>query len=291
MPLYVNYVAAIRHTVYGGLTIIPQQEGITMNALAAVFIAITLGLASLSANAFVLSVEVPGGNSATTTTEPSLARSGTDSSGSGSASVDLRTGTIRLAAQESSVLGSLSDTLFFSIPDNGPTDTTDIRVRVTLDGVLFSRDNGVLGSRALFQTVVGTGLTSGTIDVSANWASIVDASDPQNPINAPVTMLSDPDAVRSINPDDPANWDILGPNVFEGVLPLTGPNPEIEVFLSVQAIGDADLTNTATFEFVDLPSNVTFTSESGFFLVPIPAAVWLFGSALGLLGWIRRKAT
>ncbi len=26
-------------------------------------------------------------------------------------------------------------------------------------------------------------------------------------------------------------------------------------------------------------------------VIPVPAAVWLFGSALGLLGWIRRKAT
>lgn len=26
-------------------------------------------------------------------------------------------------------------------------------------------------------------------------------------------------------------------------------------------------------------------------IVPVPAAVWLFGSALGLLGWMRRRAT
>ncbi len=49
-----------------------------------------------------------------------------------------------------------------------------------------------------------------------------------------------------------------------------------------------DLTRTLTIR----ATGVEFTSESGAFLtqvVPIPAAVWLFGSALGLMGVMRRK--
>lgn len=38
-----------------------------------------------------------------------------------------------------------------------------------------------------------------------------------------------------------------------------------------------------------LMTNVIVAGGTGAF-VPVPAAVWLFGSALGLLGWVRRKA-
>jgi hypothetical protein len=53
-----------------------------------------------------------------------------------------------------------------------------------------------------------------------------------------------------------------------------------------------DLSNTASFNLI-FPDDVIFSTESGAPLtaIPIPAAVWLFGSALGLLGWMRRKAT
>jgi hypothetical protein len=50
-----------------------------------------------------------------------------------------------------------------------------------------------------------------------------------------------------------------------------------------------------------LMTNAAWTGGSGssstagvqlsFQVVPVPAAVWLFGSALGLLGWVRKRAT
>ena len=44
---------------------------------------------------------------------------------------------------------------------------------------------------------------------------------------------------------------------------------------------------TMTSDFVGGGYNISF---AGFHSIPIPAAVWLFGSALGLLGWFRRRA-
>ena len=43
-----------------------------------------------------------------------------------------------------------------------------------------------------------------------------------------------------------------------------------------------------------IPLGEVINDEGGelmtFQVVPVPAAVWLFGSALGLLGWVRRRS-
>ena len=48
--------------------------------------------------------------------------------------------------------------------------------------------------------------------------------------------------------------------------------------------GDGWISNDAGVGTVWFEGTVT-----GVAAVPIPATAWLFGSALGILGWIRRK--
>jgi hypothetical protein len=67
-----------------------------------------------------------------------------------------------------------------------------------------------------------------------------------------------------------------------GVLSFQGVSSEFYGFsdsLGLTNISFQNLTGTGNYSF----DNITTTS------VPVPAAVWLFGSALGGLGWLRRK--
>lgn len=59
--------------------------------------------------------------------------------------------------------------------------------------------------------------------------------------------------------------------------------------------GDADLTSVDIITvFNTMPTiqdDSILMAIGQIRVVPVPAAVWLFGSALGLLGWVRRRAT
>ncbi len=52
----------------------------------------------------------------------------------------------------------------------------------------------------------------------------------------------------------------------------------------------SDLASVGIYISSGVPQSLTIDNFSAS-IVPIPAAVWLFGSGLGLLGWMRRRQT
>jgi len=76
---------------------------------------------------------------------------------------------------------------------------------------------------------------------------------------------------------------------------ITGSNTLGDVY-QVQYGTFSDAVNAFTFPplgWVIVNCCGTYANNTGtaWSVVPIPAAVWLFGSGLGLLGWMRRRQT
>ncbi|MDJ0927948.1 MAG: hypothetical protein QNJ73_09900 [Gammaproteobacteria bacterium] len=117
-------------------------------------------------------------------------------------------------------------------------------------------------------------------------------------INSDLTFaLSGPsiNATLDINSLTYDSIDVVFTETFN--VPNLNPNfligPALTVFSSTNfttAFSQTDFFDTASLS-IDLPPGLSFSSESGVFLtaIPIPPALWLFGSALGLLGWLKRR--
>lgn len=86
-----------------------------------------------------------------------------------------------------------------------------------------------------------------------------------------------------------------GFNLFDSNLITATSTQDVWLDLGVGTAPAPD--NTAEVRFIVLgllgPGGAGFFDDATFELapIPVPAAVWLFGSALGLLGWMRRRAT
>ena len=87
------------------------------------------------------------------------------------------------------------------------------------------------------------------------------------------------------------NYQSLNQSDMDGAITISLDNGALTDFSFFTT--DFDFNSSFTFfddgvggsMFGDWQTDVTLSN------VPVPAAVWLFGSALGLLGWVRRKPT
>ena len=183
------------------------------------------------------------------------------------ASANLATGQLKALATDTDSVAKataqLFDELLFDLPDGVSTSTVTFTLAV--DGIISGQFNELVDVAELSLACTGVNMGCRSPNISdRDSVSILDFVSP--------TTLS------------------VSLDVFEGQ--LYGLDARVNGFTRAFNPGTDlfDLSNTARLNVV-LEDGVSFSSSSGVLLsvIPIPAAAWLFGSALGLLGWMKRR--
>jgi len=184
---------------------------------------------------------------------------------------------------------------------NGYTLDTDTNV-VTGGGLEWMQWDETLG-QSVNQALANHGGSAWRIATNTEMAALLNA------FSFGITF----DGIESTSQGTSAEEGIKATNFIElfGQTQLGASGPRAQAFygsdlnnngivnhLYVQHFASSD--GFQVFDYGDTYPHITFTPDkvqfnAGVALVrvvgtPIPAAVWLFGSALGLLGWIRRRA-
>jgi hypothetical protein len=217
------------------------------------------------------------------------------SMGGAAASANLATGQLRAEAGATLLVPALAnavgfpaqattymgDTLFFTAPGASLTTITTVGFTIHVEGTLTPIPNAGTSSgmgRGQFAIYIGQDSVLGGFDSTAvNVFQHYNHS--ENWYGTPLGTVT-------------INEDIVGSFKFKGAAATV---PILMWLLAGGQYGYGDLGNTVNFSFNPLSAGVSFTSASGAFLVgevPLPAALPLFASGLGLiavLGWRRNR--
>jgi hypothetical protein len=170
-------------------------------------------------------------------------------------------------------------------PSGSPAFTNNVRVHLAPNGKLkiMGRGNQTFMLDTGLETMVGTGgkyTLNARFDDAGSFLSgdvSIYGAMAQAGITKKNTLLMSADLTGANLVDDPYLWGFNTTNIFCAVaLTIECTNSE-SVYVALSNAFSGDFGRN----FMSMGIAVT--------TVPVPAAIWLFGSALGLLGWARRR--
>ncbi len=208
-----------------------------------------------------------------------------------SASADLATGELGsfTSVNDQTQINSTADIEdLVTINGIAPLGTADIPFSMNVTGVV----SGILRDDFAFARAVVRAVNPGTSSVNIAFVSFffdgvavtTDTTNSTGDFDLVVNSLTDNNINVTLTATASASF--ADPSLTLAAQLVTWPWVTSNLQLGISNFG-----STGRFS-IDVPEGLSYTSESGVFLtqaIPVPAAMWLFGSALGLLGWMRRK--